>query len=358
MNHDQHDPYDPHDPLTEPEAADPHLDPTQGDHSRRTMVRTLLGAAAGAAVASVAAVATDHRHAQAATGTMIYGATNNSGLDTTVLRANVAGGRTLSVINFEPNGYAVAGEADTVYGGYGNFYGIDMTAGGTGARLRGNFVGVIALAQNSGGGESIGVQAVADTYGVVASADRAQLMLVKEATMSPGQHYSGEMIAVGTGADAELWFVVTDGNPGVARKIAGPGTAGSLHPVDPFRVYDSRLDPAFANSRLASGESRLISVADARRLDTGAVTTAGAVPDGATAIAYNLTVVDTVGAGFLAVTPGGATSYGASAINWSATGQALANGQLVKLDESRRVQVFAGGGGSAHVVIDVQGYYR
>ena len=104
MNHDQHDPYDPHDPLTEPEAADPHLDPTQGDHSRRTMVRTLLGAAAGAAVASVAAVATDHRHAQAATGTMIYGATNNSGLDTTVLRANVAGGRTLSVINFEPNG--------------------------------------------------------------------------------------------------------------------------------------------------------------------------------------------------------------------------------------------------------------
>ena len=109
---------------------------------------------------------------------------------------------------------------------------------------------------------------------------------------------------------------------------------------------------------MASGSSRIVSVANGIDLTTGAVNLTDVVPIGATAIAYNLTVVDTTGSGFLAVTAGSSTAFRASSINWSAAGQILANGQLAPLDADRRIRVFAGGGGTAHALVDVQGYYR
>lgn len=323
--------------------------------SRRRFVRTALALGAGGAAAALGAAAP----AAATTGAMQFGAANNAGTSETSLAASRGAGRALSVGNSGTDGYAFGGEADTVYGGHGSVYGIDMTSGGTGARLRGSTVGIHAIAANTGGFDAVGVIASGGTVGVYAAGDRAPLMLEKRSGPIAFLHYSGELHSLGSGSTASLWFTVQDGTPGVSRKVAGPDTAGALHPVDPFRVYDSRLDAAWAASRIAAGENRLVSVADARDLATGAVSLANAVPEGATAIAYNLAVVDTVGAGFLSVTPGGATTYSAASINWSAAGQILANGQLAKLDASRRVQVFAGGGtgAAAHFVIDVQGYY-
>ena len=78
----------------------------------------------------------------------------------------------------------------------------------------------------------------------------------------------------------------------------------------------------------------------------------------ATAIAANITIVSTDGAGFLVCNPGGVTSVDASTINWSAPGQSLANGVILALDDQRRLTVVAGGGGSTHVIIDVTGYFR
>lgn len=63
-----------------------------------------------------------------------------------------------------------------------------------------------------------------------------------------------------------------------------------------------------------------MSVEDARSLDTGAVTTADIVPAGAVAVTANVTVVNTVGAGFLAVNPGGDTEVKAATVNWYARG--------------------------------------
>jgi hypothetical protein len=81
---------------------------------------------------------------------------------------------------------------------------------------------------------------------------------------------------------------------------------------------------------------------------------------GATAITFNLAIVDTVGAGFLSVNPGDVTTFTAATINWSANGQILNNGTVCKLDAQRRLMVFCGGAATASTqfVIDVTGYYR
>lgn len=340
--------------LRAPQAAAPDPDaPAVG--SRRGFVRAALALGAGGAVAALGTSSP----AAAAVGTMFYGTTNDAASDQTTLTANRPAQRTLSVSNTGSGGFAYGGDGETVYGGHGTAFGLNLTSGGTGAKVTGQFVGVQAIAQNSTGADGVGLIASGSTYGVYASGERAPLMLEKHAAPPAFFHYSGELYSLGSGTTTALWVCIEDGSPGVFRKVAGPDTAGALHPVDPVRVYDSRLDPAFASSRIESGGNRLISVADAINLTTGAVATAGAVPEGATAIAYNLAIVDTVGAGFLSVTPGSSATFSAASINWSGTGQILANGQLAKLDASRRVKVFAGGGSGAatHFVIDVQGYY-
>jgi len=81
------------------------------------------------------------------------------------------------------------------------------------------------------------------------------------------------------------------------------------------------------------------------------------VPAGATAIQYNLTIVNTVATGYLQVAPGDASAITSSSINWTASGQIVANGLMVKLDSNRLVRAFASGG-STDFVIDVLGYYR
>ena len=141
------------------------------------------------------------------------------------------------------------------------------------------------------------------------------------------------------------------------RSIAGPATAGALYPVDPFRAYDSRR-PAPSPGVITAGSSRLVSVANARDPLTGAVTTANAVPGGATAVVFNLTVTTTTGTGFLAIAPGSAVSATTSIVNWKA-GVTVANSSTVGLDGGRQVRVFAAGGvgASTHFVVDVLGYY-
>ena len=123
--------------------------------------------------------------------------------------------------------------------------------------------------------------------------------------------------------------------------------------VTPTRVYDSRL----TDGTITGGATRTLSVANGIDITTGSVTVPNLVPAGATAIQYNLTVTNTVGNGYLQIAPGTATTITSSSINWSTTGQILANGLSVKLDTNRQVKAFAGGG-STHFVIDVLGYYH
>ena len=314
---------------------------------RRSVMRGLLGAAAGAAAVGVA-LRPDT--ASASTGGFVYGATNNAGLDTTTLNADVSFGRTLSVANAANGGFAVAGEADFVYGGFARSAAIYMTSAGSGAIISSQddcFVGVSNTGVALRGTSTSGI-------GLLASGGRCDALLLGTGD-SPNSrvdaHTSGEILK---DRDNNLWVCVVAGSPGTWRKVAGTETAGSLHVIEPTRVYDSRWPSG--GGRLATGDARGIDVSAGRNLTTGAIETANLVPAKATALQYTITVTDTAGAGFVAVTAIKATGYRASSINWSASGQSSANSTMAKLT-SPELRLWGGGGGSTQVIIDVLGYY-
>lgn len=127
-------------------------------------------------------------------------------------------------------------------------------------------------------------------------------------------------------------------------------------PITPARVFDSRhLSPV---GPLASGATRTVSVANSYLPDGATLATSNVVPSRATAVAVNLTITDTSGSGFLFLAPGTATAVTASSINWTAPGTTVANALVVPLDSVRQLKAFVGGGGSAHFLLDVSGYYR
>ena len=139
--------------------------------------------------------------------------------------------------------------------------------------------------------------------------------------------------------------------------VPGPTTPLLFFPIAPKRVYDSRFIAPLGP--LPTRTNRVVSVANGYVTDSATLDLPDVVPVGAAAIAYNITIANTVGAGFLSVNPGDAAALGGSSINWFTAGLSLANGLVVKLDANRQIKVFCGnGGGSADFIIDVLGYYR
>lgn len=174
--------------------------------------------------------------------------------------------------------------------------------------------------------------------------------MVDHAFGGSNEYLAGEIHQSG----GTIYAMVT---PSVRRVLAGAATAGALTVVDPRRVYDSRT-PLPAPGVLAAGQSRVVSVADARDVGSGGVTVGDFVPPDATAIMFNLTAVDTTGSGFLSVTPASTTTVSASTLNWVGDGAVSANSSIVGLVGGRDVRVHCGGVGSTEFVIDVLGYYR
>ncbi|HEX4983929.1 MAG TPA: hypothetical protein VFV63_19645, partial [Ilumatobacteraceae bacterium] len=163
---------------------------------------------------------------------------------------------------------------------------------------------------------------------------------------------------------AAAYFVVAFMPPDAAHLLWGvrigyvTADAGRFFPIDPVRVYDSRAALPPPGGLLGPNTSRVVLVKDSRANGSGAVIAADVVPVGATAIACNLTITGTDGPNFLALTPGDAASFTASAINWSGADQSLANGLIAKLDANRFVKVWCGDqSGSTHVLLDVNGYW-
>jgi hypothetical protein len=165
-------------------------------------------------------------------------------------------------------------------------------------------------------------------------------------------------VSQGTEIVADLLFTeVNNAFASVVYQFIPPPAAGLLFtPLTPFRAYDSRWPGA--GGPLAANTSRTVSIKDVHNTDTGAVTATDVVPSGAQAVTYNLTITGTVDHGFLAITPAGAAGFGASAVNWSASGQDLANGGSVPISPFREVTVWAGFTGSTQFIVDVTGYYR
>jgi hypothetical protein len=196
----------------------------------------------------------------------------------------------------------------------------------------------------------------ARSVGVVAHGDRANLAL--DAGADPRSsgiaHVAGDVVM---DSEGQLWVCVVAGSPGIFRKLAGPSTAGSFHPIATVRVADTRL-PLPAQGAISAPGNKVLSVADGRDLATGAVTAANVVPAGATAVSGNITVTATTAAGFATVMPGDAATYGGSTVNWSNPGATVANAFISKLDALRQLKIFVdAAGASAQVIVDINGYY-
>jgi hypothetical protein len=101
----------------------------------------------------------------------------------------------------------------------------------------------------------------------------------------------------------------------------------------------------------------VISVADGRNGLSGAVTTADAVPAGATAITFNVTIDLTTAPGFLSIVPGDVETTDTSTINWADAGTTIANGSQSRIDPLRRLRLIAGPFAEFHAIVDVTGYY-
>lgn len=352
--------------------------------------RGLLGKAA--VVAAVAAVTgAGSRRAQAANGdTAIVGGSNNATATT-----RLSGGSTLKVDNGGTAGVtggyvasiyatqsvseraAIIGEASSGSYGWG-VYGRNVNGsqgrgvfgqngGSSGQGVYGLNTGSIGIGvygeHKAAGTESgTGVLGKSNTgVGVIGNGATVDISAVgtgKFLLTAPGfaNPPTGASTAGTLGRDAagNLWYSPASG---VYRKLAGTGTAGAFHALTPARLYDSRA-AAPSIGQLAGGGTRTLSMADKRDLNTGNPVTANYVPAGATAIACNVTVVNTAGSGFLTINPGGVTEINAATINWSGAGQILNNGVIVTLNASREVTVICGGtAASTDFVIDVTGYF-
>jgi hypothetical protein len=241
--------------------------------------------------------------------------------------------------------------------------------------LTGNLAGTVLQLTNSGSGRCIQANSLAFDISTI-RADNSNSESVGGVALGGFAPGGRDILAGGSGrvAMANHVFNTTNNiyqtgeihqfagtfycmvNGTTRRSIASPSSAGAFYPISPVRAFDSRR-PLPSPGRLSTGENRVVSVADGRALADGSVTLPNAVPDGATAVLYNVVVVDTLSTGFLAVTPGSAAGFSAAIITWFAAGQTLSNSSVIGVDASRQVKVFCGGPGSTHFIVDVMGYY-
>ncbi len=340
-----------------PETTDTELTP----NDRRALLRKIAIGGAGAAAGAV--MLSNGRVSAGVEGTgndsleLGEGPTNSSVTPTTLVHDPAAprteGPSSLSVAGAVPGATA---PFPAQVGGYGN---AEVANGLHGSTDNAGGFGVVAanLAPAAGAPTD-----PVPTGLAVASAGGAQMRFVglpgAVSGPTPGEHVAGELYV---DADGTLWFTVPTGTPDEVRfvKLAGTPAAGSYHPIDPERVYDSRQPnyPADLQGQMAANTDRVISVADGRD-SSGTVTNANAIPAGATAVQINLTAANMTGPNFLSVTAGDVTTTETSVLNWSNGDIQIANSITVPIDAEREIRIYNGNqAGSTDVIVDVFGYY-
>jgi hypothetical protein len=164
------------------------------------------------------------------------------------------------------------------------------------------------------------------------------------------------------GADVVLWVRAGALHQGEAGGMAqdcsmfgptikvistAPPPAENFNTLTPCRIVDTRNPPGPDGGPALSGSSKRD------------FTLAGqcGVPGTAKSVAVNLTVVAPASSGHFTAFPAGGSLPLASTINFSA-GQTRANNAVLPLGTGGAVSIFNGGTGSAHVVIDVTGWFE
>lgn len=224
-------------------------------------------------------------------------------------------------------------------------------------------ISVADAADGSGEAVPAGAQAIAYTVTVVSPNSRGHLRVMPgdvsdTTTSSINWEMRGERIANSAvvGIDTNRLITIANGGAEPVRvlvDVAGYfSTSGApFHPVSPVRAYDSRTDPL---GPVAAAGQRTLAAATVQGNPS-----AESVPDGATGVAYNLTVTQSRGIGHFRLFPGfpDARLPGASVLNWPGDGYTRANAGFVGVAADRSVTLYNGGGDS-HALLDVVGYFK
>ena len=359
-------------------------EPTTPTNDARTATRRALlrglGLGGAATVGAAATVVTTVRPAGAATGDALsLGRTTNTAGATTGA-AYTGSATNVHAFTFADNSGAVpqsngtavvVGHATTLDTGVQGSAQLRGAAGVGGYSSGVNGVGVRASASGPGGtglaatGGAVAVAATMpaaeDNAAVTVTGARRGLVTSPTTTfplsLAPGAQTGPPTTAAVVGdvavdAVGTVWFCTAAGTPGTFVRLGGAGGAGQFTPIVPVRAYDSRR-VGVTPSKLTSGAYRTVSVARGQDQPAGSTL----VPAGATAVAINLAVTTTESGGWLSVQPGDVTVPVGASINWWTTGQTFSNWMVAKLDGARQIRIFGMGGGAAHVVVDVTGYY-
>jgi hypothetical protein len=154
-------------------------------------------------------------------------------------------------------------------------------------------------------------------------------------------------VVVPVGPDGSISFF--NGSPGATNLIvdvsgyfSASATGGQFHPAGPFRAVDTRWNNG---APLNNGQVLTVTPSDSN----------WRVPTEATSVVLNVTVTSTTGYGYVTVWPHGATRPVASNLNW-APGTTIANQVTVPVVNGQ-VDLAQFGNGTAHVVVDLFGYY-
>jgi hypothetical protein len=160
-----------------------------------------------------------------------------------------------------------------------------------------------------------------------------------------GLHSAGDVFADEQGI---LWYATASGNPATWVPLSLPPIFEPITPA-PVRVYDSRAGypPSDVDKgQLQTNEQRTIDLSHGGVLNL----------TGSYAALVNLTVVNTNGAGYVAIFAADVAWPGNSNINWFASNQILANNATSLFDPSFNIKAL-NGGPPTDLVIDVMGSY-
>ena len=174
--------------------------------------------------------------------------------------------------------------------------------------------------------------------------------LASNLNFAPGQTVAN-LVVVKVGSEGKISLYNGGGGVHVIADVAGwfgpegETTGARYHPLAPARVLDTRFGNGAPTAPLRTGTSMSLQV-----------TGRGGVPAaGVTAVILNVIAVDPVAGGYLTVWPAGAPLPLASNLNF-ATGQTVPNLVVAKVGAGGKVSIY-NGGGTAHLVADVAGWY-
>lgn len=158
---------------------------------------------------------------------------------------------------------------------------------------------------------------------------------------------------------------VSPGEKGIALAGTASGAGGEYHPVTPARIVDTR-EPAIAGQPFGaqpSGPVGPTATFDVQIVGKGGLpqfadADLNGFDDNVLAVAVNITVTEPTSAGWLRAWGKGEPEGESSVVNF-ATGQTVPNSAILRpgKDGKITVRLFSAAQGTAHVVVDVFGWY-